>query len=1192
MTRWLGLWWVVGATALTACGSASKTEKSDITGEAKPDGATRDPAEGPDASSLDGGETPVDGGMDAAMLMDDVPSALDAGAEDGSMAEDSSTPDEAPDAAATDQACDGAEDGDPCDDGDVCTDDDACLAGACVGGSSLTCDDGNPCTDDSCDGDSGCVYENNLADCDDGDACTTDDACADGTCGGTLIACDDSDACTSDSCDPATGCVHTPDAIDCSGEDDACSVGVCQAGSGTCERRPAHDGNACDDADACTEQDACAAGVCTGQAVACDDGDPCTDDSCDPANGCVHVDNTVACDDGDACTEADRCGGGACQAGARVSCDDGNACTDDGCDVGRGCTHTNNTSACDDGNACTQSDRCGGGSCQAGAPIGCDDGNVCTDDGCDPTSGCTHSNNTLGCDDGNACTVGDRCGGGGCRGGSSLNCDDGNPCTDDSCDPALGCAHTNNGASCEDGNACTVNDRCGGGSCAAGNPIGCDDGNLCTADSCDPTLGCVHDGSGITVVCAADNLCDTRFRCQGDVAGTCASTSKKDCSALGDACHVGVCDPATGNCIAVAVVDGTGCDDGNACTQGDRCVAGSCQGAVAVSCEDGNPCTDDSCNPVSGCAHSNNANSCNDGDACTIADRCAGGVCLGGAARACDDGNRCTDDSCDPASGCVYGNNAASCDDGNACTTGDRCGGGSCAGNAVACDDLNPCTVDGCDPIGGCTHDGTGVTRACAPDSGCSVGFVCQGDAAGTCAATGVLDCSQLDDACNVGMCDPSGGVCVRVPVLDGTGCDDGDACSVADRCSAGTCVGGAPPDCDDGNACTDDACDSALGCQHLNNASACDDGSACTSGDQCSGGSCVGSGNPCGPYGSCVDSAAGYACNCAAGFTEVAGACVCDLDGTFAIRVATRLSWSGLSYIEDSNDASHTAPVVGYSWALRTHSYASDGTLTAVTIGCGGVTPDVCGTGLPFNLAPPEAYAQYQPTTIWGLPSMPTSTEVTTMLTPLPGLAFQTSMAASLLGIELADPFGAWPGTRADVGSGGPGSVNGAMWVDHDGDGASAVTSFVVPPGGVTEAQPPAPKTYGPTSDACRRLSSSTLNYAYLPGLEGLNVRRYKRIHLASRTISAYDGAFDANSCDTIRGSLVGPSPGTFFQADSRVSGCVRQDGSGETTCSATLIDFLDTQPQDQQRVDDASFIMKRIPDGSTCADVWGVGF
>src|SRR5205823_9640615 len=46
----------------------------------------------------------------------------------------------------------------------------------------------------------------------------------------------------------------------------------------------------------------------------------------------------------------------------------------------------------------------------------------------------------------------------------------------------------------------------------------------------------------------------------------------------------------------------------------------------------------------------------------------------------CSDGNVCTDDACDPATGCVNTPNTAACTDGNACTTADTCAGGVCVG--------------------------------------------------------------------------------------------------------------------------------------------------------------------------------------------------------------------------------------------------------------------------------------------------------------------------------------------------------------------------------------------------------------------------------------------------------------------------------------------------------------------------------
>jgi hypothetical protein len=102
---------------------------------------------------------------------------------------------------------------------------------------------------------------------------------------------------------------------------------------------------------------------------------------------------------------------------------------------------------------------------------------------------------------------------------------------------------------------------------------------------------------------------------------------------------------------------------------------------TAPNCDDGNPCTDDSCNPARGCVHTDNTSSCDDGNACTD-DACnpATGCTHSNNSGACNDGNVCTDDSCNPATGCVFSNNTASCDDGSPCTTGDVCSAGSCAG--------------------------------------------------------------------------------------------------------------------------------------------------------------------------------------------------------------------------------------------------------------------------------------------------------------------------------------------------------------------------------------------------------------------------------------------------------------------------------------------------------------------------------
>ena len=67
---------------------------------------------------------------------------------------------------------------------------------------------------------------------------------------------------------------------------------------------------------------------------------------------------------------------------------------------------------------------------------------------------------------------------------------------------------------------------------------------------------------------------------------------------------------------------------------------------------------------------------------------CTTDLCFG---VSCNDGNACTDDTCNPSNGqCIFTNdNTNTCSDGNACTTGDACGGGACSGTPVG----NPAEV-------------------------------------------------------------------------------------------------------------------------------------------------------------------------------------------------------------------------------------------------------------------------------------------------------------------------------------------------------------------------------------------------------------------------------------------------------------------------------------------------------------------
>ena len=108
-------------------------------------------------------------------------------------------------------------------------------------------------------------------------------------------------------------------------------------------------------------------------------------------------------------------------------------------------------------------------------------------------------------------------------------------------------------------------------------------------------------------------------------------------------------------------LDGTACDDQDACTQSDVCQAGRCTGASTGACSAAPvPChTDTLCDPSGGAcvggALQPDGTPCSDGNACTVGDSCASGACTAGSVLSCDDGDLCTDDFCDPNSGCVFG---------------------------------------------------------------------------------------------------------------------------------------------------------------------------------------------------------------------------------------------------------------------------------------------------------------------------------------------------------------------------------------------------------------------------------------------------------------------------------------------------------------------------------------------------------
>ncbi|UJR86696.1 hypothetical protein [Sandaracinus amylolyticus] len=326
---------------------------------------------------------------------------------------------------------------------------------------------------------------------------------------------------------------------------------------------------------------------------------------------------------------------------------------------------------------------------------------------------------------------------------SSAECDDDNECTRDVCLDGV-CENTAREASCDDGIVCNGTDECEGGECVhSGDP--CEAPTTCDEQR-DLCVGCESDDD--CPAATEGDWSDCEFAETCDVAGTRERHSRRF------ACTEGACVPderiESEECTRDT--EGTACAPAG-CGEWSECggFADACDGSG----EQTRTCTESVCA----------------GGTCSVTERTETQACVRDT-----EGDACADPECDGFTECAYDH---ACDDLGTRSRTCRprvCAAGACVlGTAYA--DAQTCNR---------VTEGT----QCAPDN---------------CGAYGECDYSDDcdDDASRERSCQSThcqAGACVQVRTRvdveacsrdqNGRACDDGDPCTIIDRCRNGWCEG------------------------------------------------------------------------------------------------------------------------------------------------------------------------------------------------------------------------------------------------------------------------------------------------------------------------------------------------------------------------------------------------------------------
>jgi cysteine-rich repeat protein len=227
-------------------------------------------------------------------------------------------------------------------------------------------------------------------------------------------------------------------------------------------------------------------------------------------------------------------------------------------------------------------------------------------------------------------------------------CDGGNTTPCDGCSATCQLEFCGNGTKectedCDDNNT-TDGDGCDS-NCT---PTGCGNGIVTSPEECDEGAlnGTPGSACGATCVIAGGPRCGNS---RVDPGETCDDNNTEACDGCSSACQT-ECGNGTQECA-------------------EECDAGTANGALGSSCSltcvrVGAPCLQDTdCDPAGRCAGqmcdrelcvNTTPLACDDGNACNGAESCSANACVAGSAPAIEDGDSCTEDTCDAASGVAH----------------------------------------------------------------------------------------------------------------------------------------------------------------------------------------------------------------------------------------------------------------------------------------------------------------------------------------------------------------------------------------------------------------------------------------------------------------------------------------------------------------------------------------------------------